>query len=260
MANLSLYTRNKVVDWVNGKASMPSHVPTYIATFNGDPSGGGTETTFTICAARVNISSAMATSSGGAGSSTNSSDLTFTTSALGTAVVSYVAGYDASTSGNLLWFKSVTSTTVYTGNTFALLASTLVLSAGGALSGYSKDYLVNWMSGKEDFPATTTRYYSLWSSDPQGGSPVEVTSTIRSAGRIAFTSLMSSASGGAAGDTTAIDFGSAAASASIGWTGCSDASTSGNLICSRPITGVAQTVATGNPVRVPISSQVVSAA
>jgi hypothetical protein len=260
MANLSVYTRNKLIDWINGKASMPAHATTYLALFNGDPSSGGAETTFTICSARVAISSTMGTSSGGAGSSTNAADLTFTTAALADSVINYIAAYDDPTAGNLLWYKSVTANNVYIGNQVKFLATTLVVSASGDLTAYSKDYLVNWLTGKADFPATTNRWYSLWSTDPQGGTPTEVTTTIRVAGRINFTADMADASSGTATDTTMIDFGNAAGGATIGWTGCSDASTSGNLIISHAITGSAQTVTTGNPVRVPVSGQVVNAA
>jgi hypothetical protein len=260
MANLSTYTATNLVDWINGKASMPAHAPTYLALFHGDPSSGGVEVTSTVSVGRVSISSTMESSTGGAGSSTNAADITFTTSALADSTIDFIAAYDASTVGNLIWFKSITSNNVYVGNQIKFLAGTLVVSAGGDLSAYSKDYFVNWLTGKADMPATTNRYYSLWSTDPQGGTPTEVTATIRAAGRIMFTGDMSAASSGTANDTTMIDFGSAAGSATIGWTGCSDASTLGNLIISHAITGAAQSVTTGNPVRVPVGGQVVNAA
>jgi hypothetical protein len=258
MANLSLYSQNKLVDWITGKANMPASATTYLALFNGDPSGAGSEVTLTICSARIAISSAMSSSTGGAGSSSNASDLTWTTSALAGATVSYVAAYDAVTAGNLLWYRSVTSNAVSAGNMVKILAGQLSVTASGDLSGYSKDYLVNWMTGKASFPSTTTRYYALYNGDPQGAGS-EVTSTIRPAGRVAFTTLMSTASGGSSSDTTMIDFGNASGAATISYTGGYDASTAGNCICSHAITGGAQSITSGNPVRVPVSSQTVTA-
>jgi hypothetical protein len=259
MANLSVYSQNKLVDWINGKASMPASTTTYLALFNGDPSGAGSEVTLTICAARIAISSAMGSSTGGAGSSSNGSDLTWTTSALAGATVNYVGAFDAVTGGNLIWYKSVTSNAVSAGNMVKILSGQLTVTATGDLSGYSKDYLVNWMTGKASFPSAGTRYYSLWNGDPQGAGS-EVTSTIRAAGRIAFTSLMAAASSGAASDSTLIDFGNAAGGATISYSACHDASTSGNCLISHAITGGAQSITAGNPVRVPVGSQTVTAA
>lgn len=262
MANLSSYSADHLVDWIDGKANMPTYGTSYLALYNGDPSGAGVETTAAICTTRPSYSTEMPSSTGGAGTSTNNADITFTTSAVGGGTVSYVAAFDSATpgAGNMLWYKSVTSNVVSTGNMVKILSGVLVVTATGDLSGYSKDYLVNWLNGKASFPNTTTRYYSLWSSDPQGGTPTEVTTTIRAAGRVAFTTLMASSSGGTASNTTAIDFGNAAGGATIAYTGCSDASTSGNLIISHAITGGSQAITTGNPVRVPIGSQTVTAA
>lgn len=258
MANLSLYTRNKLVDWINGKANMPAHATTYLALFHGDPSSGGTETTTTICAGRVAVSSTMSSSTGGAASSTNGSDISFTSSALADSVIDYIAAFDASTSGNLIWYKAITSNNVYAGNMVKFLTGTLVVTAGGDLSAYSKDYLVNWLTGKADFPATTNRYYSLWDGAPAGGG-VEVTATVRPAGRIMFTGSMAAASAGGASNSSVIDFGNASGSATIAYTAAHDGNPGGNLIISHAITGSAQTITAGNPVRVPVSSEAVSA-
>lgn len=262
MANLSTYSANALVAWLDGNASMPTVTTRYLALYNGSPtvSGtGGTEVTATVCAGRIAMTSAMATSSGGAGSSTSSSDITWSTSATGSATVNYIAAFDAATSGNMIWFASVTSNTIYSGNLVKIAAGNLTVTSGTNLSGYSMDYLVNWMTGVSSFPATGTRYYSLWNGNPTSGG-TEVTSTIRAAGRLAFTSTMGSASSGSATNSSSINFGNAAGGATMSYTAAYDASSGGNLLIYSAITGGAQTVTAGNPVLVPASSQTISAA
>lgn len=260
MANLSTYSKNALVQWLDGKADMPAAATVYLALFNGDPSGAGTEVTTTVCSGRLAISSAMGTSSGGAGSATHAADLVFTTSALAAATVNYVAAYDAATNGNLLWYRSVTSNAVAIGNTVKINAGVLIVTAGGDLtSTYTKDYLVNWMTGKASFPAKTDRYMALFNGDPQGAG-AEVTGTIRPAGRIDFTSLMADASSGSAANTSIINYGSAAAGATVSHTAAFDDASAGHLLCSHALTGGTQNITTGNPVYIPIGGHVTAAA
>jgi hypothetical protein len=263
VANLSVYSRNQLVDWMSGVADMAASGTVYLALYDGDPSGAGSDVTDTVATGGRIALTGMSTSSGGAKSATNSADLVFTTSAIGNATVTYVAGFDAQGdgAGNMRWYKQIASNSISTGNPVKILANGLTLTSDADLSSYSGDYVVNWMSGEADFPATGTRYMGLWLDNPQGGgSPTEVTSTIRVAGRLAFTTNMGSASGGSATNATLINFGNAAGGATVGYTACHDAATAGNLICSDVVTGGAQTVTAGNPVSVPASSLVITAA
>jgi hypothetical protein len=262
VANLSVYARNQLVDWMAGTANMAASGTVYLALYDGDPSSGGSDVTDTVSSGgRLELTS-MTTSSGGAKSATNASDLTFTASAIGDADVDYVAGFDAQGdgAGNMRWYKAIATNSIATGNPVKILASGLTLTADADLSDYAADYLVNWMSGVADFPATGTRYMGLWEDDPQGVTPTEVTDTIRVAGRLAFTTNMGAASGGSATNATLINFGNAAGGATVGYLACHDAATAGNLIASDAITGGAQTVTAGNPVSVPASSLVIAAA
>jgi hypothetical protein len=252
MAQLSVYSANALVNWISGVGNMPAATTVYLSLWNGDPESGGAEITSTVSAGRIALTS-MSTSSAGAGSSTNSSALTWTSSATGGGTLTYLGGSDASTSGNLLWKQAISSNVINTGNAVQMLAGGLTITAGGDESAYSMDYLVNWMTGTASFPAATARYLSLWN----GAS--EVTATIRPAGRLSLSGLIASASGKAAANTSIISFGNAATGASITLDAIYDAATSGNLIRSKALTGGTQTISTGNPVSYQIGSFVLQA-
>jgi hypothetical protein len=120
--------------------------------------------------------------------------------------------------------------------------------------------LVDWLIGKGDPPSTGTRYVALFDGDPQG-SGTEVTTTIRTAGRVAITSDMEAAgttNPGEASSTGDIDFGNAAGGATVTHIAIYDAASSGNLLASDALTGGDQTVTTGNPVKIPSGDLTVS--
>ena len=129
-----------------------------------------------------------------------------------------------------------------------------------------RNELVDWITGKADpEPVAGARYIALFDGDPQGAGS-EVTSTIRAAGRLAFTSAMETAgatSGGLSANTTEIDFGEAA----VGSTGTQvthiaiySAATDGTLIASDALVSGTQTITEGNPVKIPVGDLSVSIA
>lgn len=95
--SFSTYTKNLVLNWIRGTA-ISTLSAIYQALFNGDPESGGTEVTTTVrVAGRVAITLGTITD----GVVSNSADTDFGNANAGT-TVSYLAVYNASTSGNLL--------------------------------------------------------------------------------------------------------------------------------------------------------------
>lgn len=117
-----------------------------------------------------------------------------------------------------------------------------------------RNEMVDWLIGKADpVPASGTRYVALFDGDPQGAGS-EVTTTIRSAGRLAITGAMEVAgttNPGEASTTSDIDFGNAEGDASVSHLAIYDAASGGTLLASDALTGGTQSVTAGNPVKIP---------
>lgn len=255
---LSSYARNAFVNWRTGANSMPAATTRYIALFNGDPTSGGSEITATVCTNRKSITG-MSVSSGGAKSSTNSANLIFTTSASGTGTWNYIGVYDASSGGNLLWYKDITSRTIAVGNGIAIDAGDLIITSANPPSNYSADRLVNWMTGSNSFPATTTRYLAFYSGTPST-TFTEVTSDIVSGGRQAVTSVMPLASSGSSTNNSDVAFGTSVHGNTVSYLVLLDSSSSGNIIDYAPVSGGSHFVPAGFAINVPSGSLTISAA
>lgn len=106
MSDMSTYLGNKVLAWMKGNAfpSAPSDV--YLALFDGDPKGSGTEVTTDIDSGGRQTISFEALSGGNDASMANDTANDFGT-AENACDLSHVAIFDASTSGNLLWAKAL---------------------------------------------------------------------------------------------------------------------------------------------------------
>ncbi|RIA56757.1 phage tail fiber protein [Dichotomicrobium thermohalophilum] len=114
--------------------------------------------------------------------------------------------------------------------------------------------LVDWVIGKSDpLPAAGSRYVALFDGDPQAAG-TEVTTTIRSAGRVAITSSMEAAgttTTGESASTADIDFGNAENGATVSHIAIYDSASGGTLLASDVLTGGTQTITAGNPVKIP---------
>jgi len=124
-----------------------------------------------------------------------------------------------------------------------------------------RDQIVDWLTGKSDpAPVAGTRYVALFDGDPQG-SGTEVTTDIRTAGRLAITSDMEAAGAtntGEASSTADIDFGNAANGATVSHLAIYDSASGGTLLASDALSGGSQTVTAGNPVKIPSGDLTVS--
>ena len=92
-----------------------------------------------------------------------------------------------------------------------------------------------------------TPHIGLHSASPtDAGGVAEVTTTVRTAGRVPVT--FGTVAGGSMSNSAIVDFGAAAAGATVSHFGVYDAASGGNLLMHGALTGGAQTVSTGNEV------------
>jgi len=117
----------------------------------------------------------------------------------------------------------------------------------GELTDATKNTLLDWVTGKATPATAATRYVALYDGDPQAAGS-EVTTTIRVAGRVDLTTQMAVAGSGLAVNSADIDFGNAAAGATVSHFAIMDAAVAGNIMASDALTGGTQTVSSGNPV------------
>ena len=117
MSALSDYAEKLILDWTmtTGAATRPT--AWYVALYTAAPSdaGGGTEVS-TGGYTRKSVTFAAASSPGGTTSNTNV--VSFTASGANYGTVTHIGIFDASTTGNLLWWGAMTaSKTVNDGDT-----------------------------------------------------------------------------------------------------------------------------------------------
>jgi len=113
MSDMSAYLEDKVNDHANGVATF-TPAAQYVALFNGDPFGAGSEVTDTIRAAGRVALGTMGASSGGV--STSSAEVDFGSADAG-ATVTHTCTYDAASGGNQYYADALASTQVIsTGN------------------------------------------------------------------------------------------------------------------------------------------------
>lgn len=142
MAGKSDYLENKFIDWLLRAQSFTPPATVYIALLTAAPSdaGGGTEVSGGSYA-RVSVASSLANwagtqsagstvaSTGTSGQTSNNGSITFPAPTANWGTITHMGIYDASTSGNLLyWVALTTSKTVNNGDSapsFAAGALTL---------------------------------------------------------------------------------------------------------------------------------------
>jgi len=129
MSAFSNYLEDQITGWIAG-TSMTAPTATFVQLYNGDPLDtglGGTALYSRITVASGTGSWTRGTS--GNGTITNASAFTITSSATATASATHVAVFDASASGNLLFFGQLTTAkTVASGDEVKFNASALTLT------------------------------------------------------------------------------------------------------------------------------------
>jgi hypothetical protein len=128
MAAFSNYLEDQITGWINGTAFATAPTNTYVQLYNGNPTDAGTGGTALF--SRVAVAAGGWTrSTGGAGTMSNTAQVLITSSAGAGATADYVAVFDASTGGNLLFHGALaTSLTINTGDEVRFNAGGLQLT------------------------------------------------------------------------------------------------------------------------------------
>lgn len=133
MSAFSNYLEDQITGWIAG-TSMTAPTATFVQLYNGDPTDTGTGGTAIVIAtaARTSIASGAGSwtrGTGGAGTITNASAITITPSATATASATHFAVFDASATGNLLFYGALTNNkTIASGDEVKFNASALTLT------------------------------------------------------------------------------------------------------------------------------------
>lgn len=129
MSAFSNYLEDQITGWIAG-TSMTAPTATFVQLFNGDPTDAGTGGTALY--GRLSVASGSGSwtrGTGGNGTITNASAFTITSSATASGSASYVAVWDASTAGNLLFYGLLTSAkTIASGDEVKFTSGTLTLT------------------------------------------------------------------------------------------------------------------------------------
>jgi len=129
MSAFSNYLEDQITGWIAG-TSMTAPTATFVQLYNGDPTDTGSSGTALY--SRVTIASGAGSwtrGTGGAGTITNASAITITSSATATASATHFAVFDASATGNLLFYGALTTAkTIASGDEVKFNASALTLT------------------------------------------------------------------------------------------------------------------------------------
>lgn len=128
MAAFSNYLEDQITGWLNGTTFVAAPVNTYLQLYNGDPTDTGTGGTQVL--SRVAVPSGSWTrGTGGAGTITNTSQITVTSNASVNATATHAALFSASTGGNMYFYGALTtSAAISAGDEVKISASNLSIT------------------------------------------------------------------------------------------------------------------------------------
>ena len=130
MSAFSNYLEDQITGWIAGTTFASAPTATFVQLYNGDPTDTGSSGTALY--SRVSVASGAGSwtrGTGGNGTITNASAVTITSSATATASATHVAVFDASPSGNLLFYGALTTAkTIASGDEVKFNASALTLT------------------------------------------------------------------------------------------------------------------------------------
>lgn len=118
------------------------------------------------------------------------------------------------------------------------------------ISKYLGNKLCQWFAGTNMPSAPADVYVALYDGDPKGAG-TEVTTTIRPAGRVVcvFDSIADDGADILITNDATVDFGNADAAADVTHIALCDASSSGNVLCSKAVVGGPLSITTGSLVQ-----------
>ena len=109
MAAFSDYMEDAITAWINGSPfPTPAPTATFVQLYNQSPGDGGSLTGALYSRTSV-ASGGWTRGTGGAGTLANTSAITITSSASSAATASHFGVFDASASGNLIFYGALTS-------------------------------------------------------------------------------------------------------------------------------------------------------
>lgn len=123
-----------------------------------------------------------------------------------------------------------------------------------AFSNYLENAICNWLRGTAMPSAPGALYVALFNGDPTdtGTGGTEVTTTIRTAGRVAGS--FGAPNDGVIKNSAVVNFGAANASATVSHFALYDAASAGNLLLYGPLTGGAQSIGANTNVSFPVDA------
>lgn len=255
------FLRDALNDHLRGGTAYSPAATHYYALMTSMPlaSGGGVEVSGGSYArvAYTNNTSNYPAPSGGTVQNANPIDWGTATGDWGTIVG--VAVYDASSGGNLLAFALLTTaTTVLSGNPFSIPtnSATFNYNASCAWSTYLQNQIIGLVFGGTSWTPPSTTYFGLMTVMPtaSGGGTETSGGTY---GRVAFaggTGNWPASSGQLIQNAAVIDWGTATANlGSIVGVAEYDASSGGNLLTFKTLTGGAVAINIGTPFQLPVA-------
>ncbi len=232
MSQLSDYAENEIVDHILGTGSWPQPPAIFVSLHTAAPdedASPSNEVNATWYARKQPATGWNTASTSSPYNATNNGDITWDAVTGSSLTVTHVALWDASTAGNMLWWKAVTTSKLFVvGAAPKILDTELSIQANDNFSNYLKPKIVDHMLKNTAFNSPGTTYLAMYTTNPTAAD----TGTEVSGGGYARQSVTwNAASGGVADNNGKIDFGTASANlGSISHFGIRDASTSGNLL------------------------------
>ena len=130
MSAASDYVENQILDCYLNQTNITAPTNIYLGLFTSAPSdaGGGTEVSGNGYS-RVEITAKFSAASGTGGSLASNADITgFTASGGNWGTVNSIGIFDASTSGNLLFYATISNATVNDGDSFQISSGNLTVT------------------------------------------------------------------------------------------------------------------------------------
>lgn len=239
------YIENKALNWLTGTAYGTAPTNLYFSLHSADPvDTGANEVTATYVSGRASYTASGFTSPATVGSNRqikNTALVDFGNSILA-GTIYWIGVWDASTSGNFLYGLQLQDAsdvaaplTFGSGDPVTIAINGVIVNLSITnFSIYFADVTLNWLKGTSAPTAPTNVYVGLFTLLIADGTGTEVTTTIRTAGRVAIASwaaLVTDGTGRLLKNSALVDFGNSVGSVTgLYIIGLWDASTSGNLL------------------------------
>lgn len=224
MSQLSDDAENKVLSLVLRNTAW-SVTTVYIALHTASPGDTGANEVSAGWYSRKAIAFDAATTSGAA----NTAQVDFDEVTGSGLTVTHVSIWDASTSGNMIWWKALSSSRALSvGATPIISAGAVTVTAGGGFSNYLIPKIIDHALGTAAYTSAATVYLALYTSNPtaaDSGSEATLGSYARQA------TAFDAPSSGVTQNTDEESFGTASSGPNtITHWGIRDAATTGNLL------------------------------